>query len=269
MSQHNEWIKQAYGSFGSRAGQPWSQALATANTRSHPSETASGVYGAVIAPSESAIQAAIDAQRCPWCGAGPYKMLAGHTSKAHGVDRQELRRLAGLDSRSSICAPERSENARKHLISQNADGSLSKKGGQAAAERGIHFLGSQTRVAKLASANRLRDEAILSDYHAGLGREEIARRNATGTAVVARVLAAAGIKENGRRRAALKRDISDMRKASVAATERSSKEKVARYAELGSDWAAIHKLSLEYSVSAKSFAALMRRHGAHVPDGRK
>lgn len=267
--QQSEWVTLAHGSFGSRNGQPWTRELALANARSLPSDTGAGTHGSVVGPSETAILAAIESQTCPWCGAGPYKMLAGHTNKAHGVDRQELRRLAGLDSRSSICAPERSEDARKHLTSRNMDGSLSKKGGQAAAERGIHFLGSQTRVAKLASANRLRDAAILSDYHAGLGREEIARRNATGTAVVARVLAAAGIKENGRRRAALKRDTSDMLKASIAATQRLSKEKVARYAELGSNWAAIHQLSAEYAVSAKSFAALMRKHGAHVPDGRK
>ncbi|GAP53824.1 hypothetical protein AHiyo6_03890 [Arthrobacter sp. Hiyo6] len=270
MVKRSDWVKVARGSFGSRNGQPWSRELATANARTTPSDTSAGMYGAVIAPSKEALLSAIAAQTCPWCGRGPFKVLASHTNKEHGVDRLELRRLADLSSSASICSPDTSGRARASLAARNADGSLSVKGGQAAAERGIHFLGARVRVDKLSATNKVRDEAILSDYRSGFGREEIASRNATGTAVVARVLSAAGIVEDGRKQAAKIRDIGDrLKKASAEAAERASQGKVTRYLELGGDWAAIHQAAAEFSVSAKSFAALMRNRGVHVPDGRK
>lgn len=39
---------------------------------------------------------------CPFCPAGPFKLLARHTNVAHGVDRRELRLLAGLPFTRSI-----------------------------------------------------------------------------------------------------------------------------------------------------------------------
>jgi len=43
---------------------------------------------------------------CWWCDSGPWKVLAGHTSKAHGITAAELRRLAYLYKDTSICSPE-------------------------------------------------------------------------------------------------------------------------------------------------------------------
>lgn len=48
----------------------------------------------------------IDAQICPWCGAGPFRMLPVHTAKMHGVDKWELRDLAGLTTRDPLCSEE-------------------------------------------------------------------------------------------------------------------------------------------------------------------
>lgn len=49
---------------------------------------------------------AIERQICPFCGSGPFTVVAIHVSKAHGIDRLELRDLLGLTySRSSICDP--------------------------------------------------------------------------------------------------------------------------------------------------------------------
>jgi ribosomal protein S27AE len=39
---------------------------------------------------------------CPFCGRGPFQVLAGHTQKVHGVDRFELRELADLTYSTSI-----------------------------------------------------------------------------------------------------------------------------------------------------------------------
>lgn len=63
------------------------------------------------------VRAAIEAQLCPFCGSGPYEVLAKHTSSIHAVSGRELRDMAGLHVRSSICSPERSNAARERAIS--------------------------------------------------------------------------------------------------------------------------------------------------------
>jgi hypothetical protein len=68
--------------------------------------TPAGTAGRVAAPSQEAVRLHIEAQTCPWCSAGPFKILATHTHRAHGVDRHELRELAGLLKGARICAPE-------------------------------------------------------------------------------------------------------------------------------------------------------------------
>lgn len=54
----------------------------------------------------AAIRAHIAAQTCPWCGAGPFKMLPVHTAKRHGVDKWALRDLAGLSTRDPLSSAE-------------------------------------------------------------------------------------------------------------------------------------------------------------------
>jgi hypothetical protein len=39
---------------------------------------------------------------CPFCGRGPFQVLAGHTQKVHGVDRFDLRELADLTYSTSL-----------------------------------------------------------------------------------------------------------------------------------------------------------------------
>lgn len=76
-------------------------------------KTTAGQADRVVSYDPAAVRAAIEAQTCPFCGAGPYKVLAVHTSKIHGVDRRDLRELAGLNGSARICAPEFSERARQ------------------------------------------------------------------------------------------------------------------------------------------------------------
>jgi hypothetical protein len=64
-------------------------------------------------PDEAGIRAAVLAGICPWCRKGPYKVVAGHTTRVHGVDRLKLRELAGLTYSASICDPEVSEACRE------------------------------------------------------------------------------------------------------------------------------------------------------------
>ncbi len=63
-------------------------------------------YASITPPSRDALLRSIEAQRCPWCGRGPFKMLPVHTNKAHGVDKWELRELAGLSTSDSLVSEE-------------------------------------------------------------------------------------------------------------------------------------------------------------------
>ena len=44
----------------------------------------------------------VDAGTCPFCGRGPYKVLAQHTHVIHGVDKRELREMLGVCWTTSI-----------------------------------------------------------------------------------------------------------------------------------------------------------------------
>lgn len=61
-------------------------------------------------PSQKAMREAIEAALCPWCAAGPYKNLAGHTYRAHGVSADEFREMAGLTKHQPVCSQELSES---------------------------------------------------------------------------------------------------------------------------------------------------------------
>jgi hypothetical protein len=66
------------------------------------------------------VRAAVEAQLCPFCGKGPFTVVALHTNHAHGIDRRQLRDLAGLYYSASITPSEhraeRAQHARKTLV---------------------------------------------------------------------------------------------------------------------------------------------------------
>jgi hypothetical protein len=66
--------------------------------------------------SPETVREAISGQTCPWCGRGPFRVLAGHVQSAHGINRQQLREMAILYATDSICSSESS--ARRQIISR-------------------------------------------------------------------------------------------------------------------------------------------------------
>lgn len=71
------------------------------------------------------IRSSLTAGTCPWCDKGPFRSIAKHTNSAHGIDRRQLRELAGLPWTASICAPDlaarrRELNARPERVEQLA-----------------------------------------------------------------------------------------------------------------------------------------------------
>lgn len=68
------------------------------------------------------------AGKCPWCGRGPYRLLAGHTNKSHGIDKYELRDLAGVAYSTSICDPELAEELSKNSKRRGSGGVIASAG---------------------------------------------------------------------------------------------------------------------------------------------
>jgi len=72
------------------------------------SKVPAGQADRVVSYDPAAVRASIEAQVCPFCGGGPYRVVALHTNHIHGIDAAELRRLAGVSGRTVICSPESS-----------------------------------------------------------------------------------------------------------------------------------------------------------------
>lgn len=70
-----------------------------------------------MTPEQSTARRFVESGLCPFCEAGPFVLLAGHTNKAHGIDRFQLRDCAGLPYSAVICDPAHSaacsENVRQ------------------------------------------------------------------------------------------------------------------------------------------------------------
>jgi hypothetical protein len=187
------------GSFGSRNGQSWSRSMADHNSLHQPSELAAGTYGSVMRIEPHIVLRAIEAQMCPWCGAGPYKVLAGHTSRAHEISPAELRELAGLPAYGvSICSPERSAKARTALQNRDDWEAMRTSGNAKANANGAATKGAKSRVQKLAEANASRDADIIKSANEGETVRSIAERHGVRVNTVGAVLRRNGFTQDRR-----------------------------------------------------------------------
>lgn len=265
------WVRLAHGSFGSRGGEPWSEKIAQANRRTSPSFTGAGVHDSVVAPSMEALRAAIESQICPWCGRGPFKALAGHVTKNHGVGRNELRDMAGIPRSASICSPEASENSRSALLARpdreeiTARGAAIGQGMGAEAARGL----SQERYS---AANQERDAAILQAVQSGRQRKQVAEEFGVQYNTVLRILKRSGFAEDGRAARGQERKGQAPSAARAGLAKRQSErlaERTARWESLGGDHAALVRLAEELGTSHKALRTYFKSAGIPVPDGRK
>lgn len=134
-------------------------------------KTPAGQVEREVSYDPAAVREAITAQRCPFCDGGPYKVIAVHTNKTHGIDRRELREMAGLTSNDSICAPEYSEGARER-----------------AERRELHKIGNETQRTRgrkpqqWSKAGREKNRATIISVNETSTDEERAARNAKSSA---------------------------------------------------------------------------------------
>lgn len=70
--------------------------------------------------SEAEIREALEALCCPWCGAGPFRMVSAHIYPRHGITARQVRDAAGLTLRHSLTSADvrrqRTAEALKHPV---------------------------------------------------------------------------------------------------------------------------------------------------------
>lgn len=76
------------------------RSLRSAQLRSHTDLDPQGLL------TPDVVRKFIASAMCPYCPAGPFKTLSGHTNRVHGIDRHELRVAAHLSEAQPISSPE-------------------------------------------------------------------------------------------------------------------------------------------------------------------
>ena len=135
------------------------------NNRLRPRAPA-GVAGRVLPPSVEATRRAVMAGICPFCGRGPFLVLAGHTQKVHAVDRFELRELADLTYSTSI------------LDASTREGFSARARARLAAGAPLPTNSDPKKKRRLSPAGRRIAAEKLRRHAAQLGPEGIARQRA-------------------------------------------------------------------------------------------
>lgn len=264
-------MKTLPGSFGSRGGEPWSAKLSQANRRTTPSETAAGTYGAVIAPSIDALRAAIQSQLCPWCGAGPFRILARHTVLVHGVSGMELRDMAGISRSSSICSAESSEASRRALISREDREEMTMRGslsGRAIASA----VAKELSAKRYTEMNSDRDAQIISAVNGGRQRQDVALEFGIQYKTVLAIMKRHGEHSDGRVDRGVERRGKPVLSAMRGVRDKSARalsDRAGRWSALGGGNRGIELLALELGISRKTLRGYFRSNGVEVPDGRR
>lgn len=88
--------------------------------------------------SPGVIRQFIAAATCPYCGAGPFTSLSGHTNRAHGIDRHDLRVAAHIPESQPISSADFRERCRErgkrmgfgHGVDASAAGTTARAKGQ-------------------------------------------------------------------------------------------------------------------------------------------
>lgn len=275
MAHRPRRLKRAAGSFGSRNTANWSRAGADARKRAEASRevTSAGQAMPTSAPSQDAIRRCIAAGECPWCADGPYRNLGLHTNLAHGVSAAELRTLAGYSTSVSICSPELSEKARQRLEAREDREEISRKGAAAAAAVGAHHKALAAQLEQWKAEADIRDAEIIRRVTAGEFARDVAASMDIHPKTVREALRRNGMDVDLRSLAAKNPERVSTFRASMAQAQwrdqdQIKSERLARFAELGADWAAVHACAEEWEVSAKTATAYLREAGVNLPDGR-
>jgi len=255
-------------------------------------KTPAGQANATSPPSRKAMRRCIDAQICPWCGAGPFLVIALHVNAAHGIDRVELRELLGVTKTAHIADPAHSEERRARLKGIPVPHLKPKGGPRRYSAAGLAVQRAkldaarspeQARAAGRAAGDRILQANVTKHQEAqrlfrdtDMTLAQIGGKVSLHPRTVREVLRRAGIEipdaraERSKRAARMNPD--QLARANAAWRAQASTARMALLAEYiaaGSTYGAASALAERHGVSAKSMRARLRAAGAVVPDGRR
>jgi len=156
----------------------------------------------LVSYDQHSVRAALDAQLCPFCGAGPYKVVATHASMSHGVSARELRKYAGLPQRSSICSPENSQRRAEILNGRPDRDEMTRRGNARSVEEGSHHEATAARSAMRKADSAERDQLVLRLFGEDELLRDIAEKVGVARNTVKKILERNGINLDARTRRA-------------------------------------------------------------------
>ena len=280
MRPGQDHIARAPGSFSARMGRRSTREGSDYRRRREAAllaTTDAGQGEHLLSPTQETYRAAIDAQLCPVCGAGPYKVLSGHTHKAHGIDRHELRRLAGLPAKASVCSRETSERQRENLAGRPDREEITQKGNAASVRREAWRKAAAAQKVLHVQRTALRDALIMRLYHQGALIRDIAREAGISARHVRLIVKDNGIDaEDGRarrmrdpdERRKLQRQLDQGRAAQQAVALAENAQLAAEFASRGGTPAAAQAMAAAAGISRKGMRARLVECGCQVPDAR-
>lgn len=239
---------------------------------------------------EGQIRAKVLEGICPFCGAGPFHVVAGHTVRVHDVGRRELRDLAGLYYSAQLTSPEyhdkradlsrrlyREGNRGAYLVSRpGVKHDLSRAAVKLQKVKAAKVTDKQRReVGRQAGRDRLaasagRDAEVLRLLDAGMTNVAIAAQVSINPVTVRAIAKRDGRMLDGRARyGASRRGVTDPHLEKGRATMRANNAAdgaalVAAY----EDGSTVYELADRRGIQVGTIRERLRRLGVDLPDGR-
>lgn len=245
----------------------------------------------IVSPSEAEMQRAISNGQCPFCGKS-FKNIAVHTNRTHGIDRYELKELAGIPKSNPVCTPEYS-SALSDYAKSNPDRDRIQKMRAARTERPRSYsrAGKRVNMAKIEkmreampdpaelgrrnserrrSETAERDKAIKAAYDSGLSLSEITGSFELSPGAIRRVLKFYGIADPGfrSRREIPAEQVEAMRAAGRTWSEQRTAVRLARWDSCDKSRECLREIANDWGQSTASVRNFLRSHGRGVADGR-
>lgn len=234
--------------------------------------------------------AAVKQGICPFCGAGPFIVVASHVQRMHGYDRREFRDMLGVYYGDSICDPDHSKLRAEHSrrmykegrtrigTTQGAPRNLSMAAKRRNAEQAKRTMTPEMRkrIGKTNSANRLAKAAPLHNQVLELidttemTYQQIAVQVGIHPRTVHLIAVRNGVDADGRARYAAARRGQDsphllQARQQMIANRAAERERRIAFVQAGGT---AEELADQLGMDAKDVRYWLREHGVDVPDAR-
>lgn len=250
------------------------------------------VQDRTVAPSQDEMKRAIGNGECPFCGRR-FKNIAAHTNRTHGVDRFQLKEMAGIPKTYPACSEEYSQTCAERSTRRLRDNPEHKArllSAPKSSVRSYSAAGQRVQMEKLAKAHeahdpiaagkkttlsrrektRERDEAIMTLYNSNATLSEIMDSLDVTAQAVNGALRFYGVKRPDfrSRRKVSAEQVEALKSAGADWAARRTAARLARWDASDGTRETIRALANEWGQSVGSAATFLRSHGREVTDGR-